>query len=396
MDEIRQKEFEATRLIQEERFDEAVGILEEILRHDINNVNAWWLIANAVDAPDEAREALNMVLKLNPNHAKARQMLDRLNSLYPEAPGGAPAEAPTATIEPTEPLPTAVAPETVTAEPVAETIAEPSEEDFFEFPDESPAAVLAQENIFDFESSPFDRPEAEATRIAETESPAPATQLDESLFDFDEADEALFASLEASGEEPGFDVEAEARPAEDFEFEVEEEAAPRGGGRRILQFLLALTIIVIVSAVVAVVILNRGSGAPPGPPTPTIDAALTALNENHAGALTKTDAALRNAGFNETAASFRETPAGPGMIAIFCWAGGPGFSDAALDAMSIVTEQAQAIPEGLEAVGVELVRCDKLDDVLYSAVTPLGQANDFFIDQDSEEAAFRATWITGP
>ncbi len=386
MDNLREKEYEATRLIQQERFDEAVKLLEEVLHQDMNNVNAWWLMANAVDSPGEAREALNKVLDLNPSHAKARQMLDQLNTLYPE---------PTrpAAKEPGEGAPAKPAEEDVSWA-VDLGPARPAETALHDFPDESPAAILAEETPFAFEASPFDRPEEAEPRFAE--APTQAAELDDSFFAFDQ-EEIPLAALEGEDEDLLFAFDQEAGASEEG-FALEEpaeEEAPRGRGRRrLLQFVSALLLIVVVSAVAAFVIL-RGR-TPATPPTPTVNPTLAALNQSQAAVLDGVSAALTDGGFAETGAAFRETEAGVGMIGVFCWAGGPGLADASLAAVQIVTEQAANIEGGLEAVGVELVRCDKLDDVLFSAVVPVGQATDFYIDQDSEEADFRAVWITGP
>ncbi|GAB4440457.1 MAG: hypothetical protein Kow00120_08620 [Anaerolineae bacterium] len=419
MDDIRQREYEATRLIQEERFDEAVEILEDVLRQDMDNVNAWWLIANAVDAPDEAREALNKVLELNPNHAKARQMLDRLNALYPPPAAPAPADAfatagsieeVTAEQTPTEVTMTGTEAEEAPSEAASEALEAVEEEaedawDFaFEeeagaeaaapdFPDESPAAVLSRETPFELETSPFDRP----TEVAE---PLPDESLeespDEAMFDFDD-DDALFAAALAD-EDILFDFdEGAAAGEEDAAFAGEEEAeAPRARGRggRLLQFILMLVIIALVSTAIAILVLSQGQEAA-GPPAPTANPTLTALNEANARVLTDTGAALSAAGFAEAAAAFRETPAGVGLIGLFCWPGGPGFSDASLDAMGVVTEQAQGL-DGVDAVGVELALCDQLDNVIFTATAPRAQAEDFFINQDADEVAFRAGWVTGP
>lgn len=73
----------AFRLIQEERLDEALGILRPILDSDPKNADAWWLYANAVSEPGEARQALETVLRLNPKNTEARELLDQLNDASP-------------------------------------------------------------------------------------------------------------------------------------------------------------------------------------------------------------------------------------------------------------------------------------------------------------------------
>jgi len=75
----------AYRLIQEERLDDALGILRPLLDSDPNNADAWWLYANAVSEPSQARQALETVMRLNPKHAEARELLDQLNQASPAA-----------------------------------------------------------------------------------------------------------------------------------------------------------------------------------------------------------------------------------------------------------------------------------------------------------------------
>lgn len=78
----------AYRLIQEERLDDALGILRPFLDKDPNNAAGWWLYANAVSDPNQARQALETVLRLDPKHAEARELLDQLNEATPGSEGG--------------------------------------------------------------------------------------------------------------------------------------------------------------------------------------------------------------------------------------------------------------------------------------------------------------------
>jgi len=76
---------QAYELIRAKKRKEAIALLLPILKTDENNANAWWLLANALDDPDDAREALQNVLRLRPDHDKAQQMLDQINRLHPPA-----------------------------------------------------------------------------------------------------------------------------------------------------------------------------------------------------------------------------------------------------------------------------------------------------------------------
>lgn len=70
-------------LIQREQTDEAMQLLRPLLEEHSDNADVWWLMANAVDDPRQARRALINVLKHNPRHGRARSLLDKLNESFP-------------------------------------------------------------------------------------------------------------------------------------------------------------------------------------------------------------------------------------------------------------------------------------------------------------------------
>jgi len=76
-------------LIRQERLDEAVSILQPLLINESQNADVWWLWANAVREPEDARHALHKVLEYSPQHASARQQLAKLDELYPPVPEAA-------------------------------------------------------------------------------------------------------------------------------------------------------------------------------------------------------------------------------------------------------------------------------------------------------------------
>jgi hypothetical protein len=69
---------QAFRLIKDGSKAQATSILIPIVRAEPNNADAWWLLANAVNNPDQQRRALEQVLRLRPNDDKARRMLDQI------------------------------------------------------------------------------------------------------------------------------------------------------------------------------------------------------------------------------------------------------------------------------------------------------------------------------
>jgi hypothetical protein len=68
----------AYQLIQAGRKTEALTILKPVLQDEPKNIQAWWLVANALTDPSQTRHALERVLQLDPKHAAARQKLARM------------------------------------------------------------------------------------------------------------------------------------------------------------------------------------------------------------------------------------------------------------------------------------------------------------------------------
>ncbi len=69
---------QAYRLIREGKKPEAVRLLVPIARAEPRNADAWWLLANALGDPDKQRRAVERVLLLRPDDARAQKLLDRL------------------------------------------------------------------------------------------------------------------------------------------------------------------------------------------------------------------------------------------------------------------------------------------------------------------------------
>lgn len=65
-------------LIKSGQKEQAIPVLLPILKADRDNVNAWWLLANAAAKKDQIEFALNNVLRLKPEHAQAQAMLDKI------------------------------------------------------------------------------------------------------------------------------------------------------------------------------------------------------------------------------------------------------------------------------------------------------------------------------
>jgi len=102
-DQIKQQLREAYEFVKNGQRDQARAILDSVVNSDPNNADAWWLMAMAVSTPAEMRNALENVIRIKPDHANARQMLDKMNAqFFPSAPAAS-APAPTPPTPATQP-----------------------------------------------------------------------------------------------------------------------------------------------------------------------------------------------------------------------------------------------------------------------------------------------------
>jgi hypothetical protein len=81
--DVRSQLLQAYNLIKDGRKGEAEDLLIGVLRDHETNADAWWLLANALNTPEEQREALEQVLTLRPADDKAQKMLAKINTLHP-------------------------------------------------------------------------------------------------------------------------------------------------------------------------------------------------------------------------------------------------------------------------------------------------------------------------
>jgi hypothetical protein len=82
-DPTREQLQQAYQLIKARRKAEAKEILIEVLTANPSLVDGYWLWSLAAETPDEAREALQEILSIDPSHERARNALERLNQRYP-------------------------------------------------------------------------------------------------------------------------------------------------------------------------------------------------------------------------------------------------------------------------------------------------------------------------
>ncbi|MBN1967118.1 MAG: hypothetical protein JW910_20860 [Anaerolineae bacterium] len=96
---------EAARLLKAGLRADALRYAKRAIQADRHNVAAWWLAAHAASTPEEARVALRVVLKLQPDHAKAHAALARLDAAQAAASAEPEPADPTITARPTQPFP---------------------------------------------------------------------------------------------------------------------------------------------------------------------------------------------------------------------------------------------------------------------------------------------------
>lgn len=83
MSNYRKQLQKAQQLIKAKKKAEARDVLLNVLQQDESVIEAYWLWSLAAASPDEAREALAEVLRLDPNNSRAQKRLRQLNAKYP-------------------------------------------------------------------------------------------------------------------------------------------------------------------------------------------------------------------------------------------------------------------------------------------------------------------------
>ena len=106
-DQTRPQLEQAYGYLKEGKRDQARALLEPIINAEPDNVDAWWLMAMTVTTPTEKLNALQNVLRIKPDHANARRVLDGLEA---QMPAFGMEEDPFATPGPTAPFGTPASP----------------------------------------------------------------------------------------------------------------------------------------------------------------------------------------------------------------------------------------------------------------------------------------------
>lgn len=76
----------AYQLVEAGNYDEARAILDPILAANKNNADAWWIYAHAITEPDGGRDALEQVVRINPQYPGAAELLAQARTRFPAKP----------------------------------------------------------------------------------------------------------------------------------------------------------------------------------------------------------------------------------------------------------------------------------------------------------------------
>ena len=70
---------QAAELARRKKFDDARELALQVVREDGRNAKALWIVASTTASMTERRNALNALLRVQPDNLHARQMLDSIN-----------------------------------------------------------------------------------------------------------------------------------------------------------------------------------------------------------------------------------------------------------------------------------------------------------------------------
>jgi hypothetical protein len=73
---------QAVEFARSKRYDDSRETAMRVIREDGTNIKALWIVANVTDSIPERRNALKALLRSEPDHLAARQMLDALERQY--------------------------------------------------------------------------------------------------------------------------------------------------------------------------------------------------------------------------------------------------------------------------------------------------------------------------
>jgi hypothetical protein len=360
----------AYRLIKRDQPEEAQAIIRPILDADPANVHAWWLLAYAVDDPNEVRHALNQVLELDPDYSnapKAREMLAALDEQFPPTEGD--------------------------FEDVFGASASGGEDLFTEAPfGESPAGETFdsyEEGLGDtFDEAPFGSTEEDFF----TSGDLFADLEDEAGGETAPTGESISAEDLRSIIEPAAPVGPETRAAQE-----EKRARRQGRGRRWLRAFLVLSSIPILIIVALFVVFSGGDN---GKKDPGALKTVEVQSDDVKNILVSTGSELRLANLSsDSQVMVAESADGNTLFVQLCGNPDPNLPQLIMQGMDIAAQQAPDLQGQLAAVGISVNLCENAkQDTLYRAYVSVDDAiryeNGDLGEGPSGQAAFQALWKT--
>src|SRR5581483_5906330 len=387
---------QAYRLIQQDDLDRAIAILKPIVAAEPDNADAWWLMAHAVSEPQDAREPLENVLRLRPDHAEARQLLNELEQ-----------EASLDTFGDTPEPPSA--PSTVSSSELDELLGQspvPSGAEDLSF--------LSSDTTSDFSSFDMNEPVEAPTDdlfvdpFAGSEPGFVADALGEEQKKADSrkakrdkaAKEREKAERERAKQQAKLEREA-AKAAKAVKAPLDPLEAERRFNSRPNPAVLAALFLVIVVVVGGGVtyallprLLNQAAEAPTIPVTPgTVVTVAPAADVNSAiQAINDLFAANK---FAEPKAAVVQTALGDTLQLQVCGVAGPKLLEDVNRAMDIVAKEASKIKDLVKAAGVLFVNCARPDSKLFVATAPMDAIVVYVNGGMADKKTYRAQWKRG-
>ena len=371
----------AYRLIQQERLDEASALLQPLVKQEPNNADAWWLLANAVTEPDDARNALENVLRLTPNHPEARDLLDQLKA---------------------------------TVQPSSDDFGDLNFDDPFAGLETSSAVTSAGGDV----NALFDDDEV-PTFVREGSASSAHPITNKTLRDFStEDDEALLAALDApTTQSPN----ALSNPAVKARSGSPATALSTNG--RLLIPLGLLSLLVIIALLVVVVILPALKSAPAATTIASVPTSAAAVANTAAATSAATTFAVANAspvvsgtaadgsgatlssvsaqivtqlqtlGIVNPTVSVVGSSVGQTLTARFCGPYGPKLDAQVRSAMDILAAQGALVSSQVQGVGVEVDSCSDATQLYARAIAAIKDVADY-ANKVIAAPQFRSSWKT--
>ena len=339
---------QAYELINLEQLDEAQRILLPILKTEPENIEAWWLLANAVTDPTDAREVLQQVLELNPQHSEAQERLEELNAVYPPEP---------------EPVLDAHTEDLSALETESATPPIPQ-------PPEAPEVELEQ------------APQLQALDL-DTQNATPAVDFS-AMFDEDETEPPDLPTPPEEDDIPPF-PESEGEPV------TTEEAPQPRRERSVLRSVLIVLLVIVLAIAVVMAISNNRPTTPGVAPTESVaaiepsEAMLTVLEAAESAANAQSDLLGGEASVNFEARGDNKV-----LVIRVCRSANLDLSSAMDIAMDLAARYSISVQDEVTTVGADLINCDR-DDILLSATAPIDQAT-AYANASLTSDEFRATW----